>query len=194
MTGRILKSRPTRERGGLLTLIVCLLVVAVITVTGPDPVTDTRRAWDDVAVGAWGQMDHASVRVDGVQTTRTATTPSGRTLDSAAVFVVVAYTAAVTEQTVRFTAVVLRTRDDHDYAARTEFGGVDSLQPGFTRRATLVFEVPADRVDGAILVVEPDGAAFDVYSRAIRIDLRLGPEPVTPRPVSVEDSVVGVTP
>lgn len=189
-----MRTRSTAHRGPLLTLVACLLIVAVVTVTGPDPATDVRRAWDDVTVGTWGEVEHASVRVDRVQTTRTATTPSDRDLDSDVTFVVVDYTASVTERTVRFSDVVLRTRDDHDYEPRPEFGVLSALQPGFTRRGTLVFEVPDARVEMVILVVDADDAAFDVYSRAIRVDLGLGPErPFSPS-VAVAESVVAVTP
>ena len=184
-----------RDRGSLFTLLACLVVVTVVTVTAPDPATDVRRAWDDVTVGEWGQMDHASVRVERVQRTRTATTSSDRTLDSEATFVVVDYTAAVTGQTVRFSQVALHTRDDHDYEPRPEFDPIGSLQPGFTRHGSLVFEVPDSRVEGAVLVVDPDGAAFDVYSRAIRVDLELAKDLLpTPGSVTLATPVDEVTP
>lgn len=184
----------SRDRAGLLTLVVFLVVVALVSVTAPDPSTDARRSFDDVGVGAWGRMDRASVRVDGVGRTRTAVTASDRALDSAVTFVVVDYTASVVSETMRFTEVVLRTRDGQDYEPRSEFELIGSLQPGFTRRGSLVFEVPDDRVPGAVLVVDVDGAAFDVYSRAIRVDLGLtagGPSTAT---ITVASAVTEVTP
>lgn len=183
----------TRDRAGVVTLVVCLVVVAVVSVTAPDPATDARRAWDDVGVGTWGQMDDATLRVDRVRTTRSAVTASDRTLDSAATFVLVDYTTAVTGSKVLFSEVALGTRDDHAYEPRLEFGGTSPLQPGFTRKGTLVFEVPDGRVQGSTLLVDPDGAAFDVYSRAIRVDLGLGAGGPAPGTERVADSVVEVT-
>ena len=55
------------------------------------------------------------------------------------------------------------------------------------------FEVPDSRGEGSTLLVDPDGAAFDVYSRAIRVDLGLGAGGPAPGTERVADSVVEVT-
>lgn len=185
-------SRP--GRAGLLSLLACLAVVVAITVTAPDPAEDARRAWDDVAVGGWGHLDHVDVRVDRVQRTRVATTPYDRSVDSEATLVVVDYRAVVTGESMSFSEVFLQTRDGHEYEPRPEFPGSTPTQPGFTRRDTLVFEVPDARVAGARLVVDQDAAAFDVYGRAVRVDLGLSREETRSVPVAVPEPVTEVTP
>lgn len=184
-----------RDRAGWATLLVCLLVVVLVSATAPDPATDVRRARADVAIGEAGQVDHAEVVVERVRRARAVTTAYERRLDSAATFVLVDVRAAVTGESVAFRGVRLETRDGHRYAARPELPALTTTQPGFTRVGTLVFEVPDARVAGARLVVESDQGAYDVYSRAVRVDLALrADDPPEPGPVPVPEPALEVTP
>ncbi len=93
--------------------------------------------------------------------------------------------------------MTLRTPSGDEYRPRDEFGsaGLSETQPGFTRTSTLVFEVPTDRVAGDRLVIDADGASFDVYATALRIDLDLSAtSPVATKPIAIKDSTVAVTP
>lgn len=185
---------PRAKVGGIV-LVVCLVLVAVITTVTPDSATDVRRRWDDVSVGQWGQTDQVSARVTRVQLTRSAATSYERVVSSEVTLVVVDYEASVRRELVYFSEVTLHTADDRDYEPRNEFGGMAPTQPGFTRRGSLVFEVPDARVAGSELRFDRDGAAFDVYSTAIRVDLGLsGPATPEPGPVPVANAVTEVTP
>jgi hypothetical protein len=186
-----------RRPAELLALLVCLALVVLITVSAPDPAEDARRRWDDVGVGAWGEMDRARVRVSQVRLAQSVTDNYDQLFGSAATLVIVDVTAEVRREQMRFSTVWLHTRDDHDYSPRGEFisNGLLLTQPGFTRHATLVFEVPADRTTGAELVVDTDGAAYDIYSRAVRVDLGLADgAAVQPGPIPVPLSTLEITP
>lgn len=184
-----------RDRAGWATLLVCLLVVVLVSATAPDPATDVRREFDDVVVGEAGRVDHAEVLVERVRRSRAVTTAYERRLDSTATFVLVDVRAAVTEESVAFRGVRLETRDGYRYEARPEFPALTTIQPGFTRVGTLVFEVPDERVAGARLVVESDQGAYDVYSRAVRVDLALRTDdPPDPGPLAVPEPVLEASP
>lgn len=190
------RSRPRWAGPGLLALLACLALVVALTVATPDPATDYRRRFDDVGVGDWGQLQHAAVRVTSVRLTRSVAKAYGDPLVSDATFVVVDLQARVTQAQVYFTAVTLTTRDGRAYTPRqdTSGAGLTATQPGFTRTATEVFEVPDTRVPGAQLQVDPDAAAFDVYAEAVRVDLGLRADtPRQPGAVTVTDTTIGVT-
>ncbi len=181
---------------GIGVLLVCLALVVLITTVTPDPATDVRRRWDDVSLGDWGEMDRASVRATEVRLTRSVVDERTDVLASEVTFVMVDVEARVRRQRMLFTGVSLRTADGHDYSPRTEFlsEGLGLTDPGFTRLATVVFEVPDDRVARARLVIDRDGAAFDVYAAAIRVDLGLTARtPVEPGPLPIIDALVQVT-
>ncbi|GAA1847302.1 hypothetical protein ACFFOM_01675 [Microlunatus capsulatus] len=184
-----------RVRAGWATLLVCLLVVVLVSATAPDPAADVRRAHADVAVGQVGRLDHVEVLVERVRRSRSVTTATERQLDSGATLVLVDVRAAVRGESVAFRSVRLETRDGHRYEARPEVPALTTTQPGFTRVGTLVFEVPDARVAGARLVVDSEQGAYDVYSRAVRVDLALRTDgPPEPGPVSVTEPLLEVTP
>jgi hypothetical protein len=191
-------TRPEPRRGaGLLTLTVCLLLVVLITVFAPDPAEQARRRYDDVGVGKPGELQNAVVRAFGVRLTRSVAKQYEGVFRSDATLVLVELAADVRGDQMHFTELRLHTTDGHDYEPRSEFisQGLTLTQPGFTRRGTLVFEVPPDRTPGATLVVDPDGAAFDVFAIAVRVDLGLTDHtPVVPGPLAVADSRLEVTP
>ncbi|MET1007660.1 MAG: hypothetical protein ABWX96_19075 [Propionibacteriaceae bacterium] len=187
----------TRSRStGLVSLLICLALVVLITVLAPDPAAQARRRFDDVTIGQSGELRNAVVRATGVRLTRSVAKQYEGTFDSAATLVLVDVEADVRREQVYFSTVRLHTTDDHDYLPRSEFisQGLALTQPGFTRRGTLVFEVPPDRTVGARLIIDRDAAAFDVLAVAVRVDLGLtSTTPVLPGPLAVANSVLEVT-
>ncbi len=181
---------------GVLGLLACLVLAAVITVAVPDPATDVRRRFADAPVGEFATTAMVRARVTQVEVTRSAQGDYGDPWVSDQALVVTSVEAQVRQRVTQFNEVVLRTRDGHDYEPRTEFisGALGQTQPGFTRHAVLVFELPPDRLPGAELVIDADGASFDFYAAAIRIDLGLGdPVAIAPGPVAVPASSVSTT-
>jgi hypothetical protein len=184
------------SRAGLLALLGCLALVVAITVATPDPAEDYRRRWDEVGIGDWGRIENATIRVTQVRLSRSLTEKYGDPLVSDVTFVVVDVEARVTRAHVFFSAVTLLTPDGRQYEPLQDTigAGLAATDPGFTRRATEVFEVPDARVRGSVLQVDPDKAAFDVYSRAVHVDLDLDlATPRLPGPVKVTDSTVRAT-
>lgn len=190
-------SRRWSERSrGLLGLLACLVLAVVITVAVPDPATDIRRRFADAPVGDFASTAFVRARVTQVEVTRSVQGDYGDPWVSDQTLVVASVEAQVRQRVTQFSEVVLRTRDGHDYEPRTEFisAALGQTQPGFTRHAVLVFELPPDRVPGAELVIDADGASFDFYAAAIRIDLGLQ-DPVTASagPLTVLPSSVSTT-
>lgn len=181
---------------GVLGLLVCLGLAVVIAVAAPDPEVDLRRRFVDVEVNEPAQIPLAVARVTRVQVSNAAQRAYGDPWVSDQTLVVVSVEAAARRQVVQFNQVVLRTGADKTYEPRSEFSsaGLAQTQPGFTRTATLVFELPPDQAAGAVLVIDPDAAAFDSYGWAIRVDLGLR-RPVVrgPGPVTVTPSALRVT-
>ena len=186
------------SRSGLLALLACLALVVAITAQTPDPSTDYRRRWADVGIGSWGEVENASVRVTSVRLTRSAVQSTySDPLRTEVTFVVVTVEARVRQHQVYFDNLTLHTADDRDYEPRPDFIAAElaATPPGFTRAGTEVFEVPTARVPSAQLWFDADGAAFDVYALAVRVDLALdATTPVEPGPLQIEETTVRATP
>lgn len=181
---------------GVFGLLACLVLATVIAVAVPDPATDVRRRFADAPVGEFATTAVVRARVTQVVLTPSVQGDYGDPWVSDQTLVVTSVEAQVRQRVTQFSRVVLRTSDGHDYKPRTEFisAALGQTQPGFTRHATLVFELPPDRVPGAELVIDADGAAFDFYAAAIRVDLGLrDPVTVAPGPVTLPPSVVTTT-
>ena len=184
-------------RGGWLGLACCLVVVALIAVLAPRPGIDVRRQWDDVGVGQLGTLRLYDAEVTRVRTTtKVAADTYSDPVHSDAVFVVVDLRLRVRERVSNFEELSLLTSDDRSYLPRPEFIAAEptQTQPGFTCAATLVFELPADRVPGSRLLVEPDSTAFVGYDRGVRVDLGLGRGQIpSPKPVVLDPPRLTVT-
>ncbi len=188
-------ARPGRWRGplGLLTCLALALVLAALT---PDPAQDLRRHWVTADPGTWASTPAFAARVVSVRASGAVAGEYGDPFVSRQALVVVGVQAQVREQVVQFSQVSLHTRDGHDYEPRGEFStaGLGETQPGFTRNATVVFEVPPDRLAGATLVIDSDAAAVDRYADAIRIDLGLAdPVAIGAETLKVPPSTVETT-
>lgn len=171
------RQRPWRDR--VLPAAVALALVAALTATAPDLTTPARQ-WVALGVGDTGTLRDFSLRVTEVEQA-SALEIRGEPLTTTAVFVVVGMEADVLADPVSFSRVRLETRSGDRYKPRSEWvsGKPPQTQPGFTARGTWVFEVPADRVSGARLLVENEGREFDGFDRGLRVDLGLdGAAPV----------------
>ncbi len=60
-------SRRRRRSHPVLGLAACLLVIAVLVAIRPDPVTDFRRSYADVALNQPGRLRTFDITVTGVQ-------------------------------------------------------------------------------------------------------------------------------
>jgi hypothetical protein len=182
--------------GGVLGLLACLALAVLITVVVPNPSTDVRRRYDDVAVGAYGSTPTVRARVTRVEVTDSTVREYDDSWVSDQALVVVSVEAQVRQRVVQFSRVMLRTSGGQEYKPRDEFisAALGETQPGFTRQATLVFELPPSRVPGAALVLDADAASIDAYADAIRVDLGLrAPVTISRGPVAVPSTTVQVT-
>lgn len=177
---------------GILGLVGCLILVAVLVGIRPDPITDFRRSYRDVGIGEQGQLRAFDITVTGVSRVAAVPLTEGAYVSDQTLIVVELEGSATTARA-HFSELTLMTADGHSYDPRPEFSlpALPITQPGFTSTGSLIFEVPPDRLEGANLVVDPDPAEFDAYDIAVRVELGLDestpvetltdplPEPVT---------------
>jgi hypothetical protein len=185
----------TRLRA-VLGLAACVLLAFALAVTTPDPAQDVRRRWSSAGVQAWAATPDVSARVTSVAVVRTADRGYGEAFESAQALVVTGLDVEVRHRVALLSEVYLEAADGTRYAPRSEFAsaGLARTQPGFTRHATLVFEVPPRRLARARLVVDAGPASVDAYADAIRVDLGLrDPVGVSPQTVTPEPSTVTTT-
>lgn len=172
-------SRPLtrRDPGGPVALGVCLLLVAALSLglqrVPPAPVT-----WVDAGVEqpAEGRRYDAEVRAVRVATAVRRADTADDPLTTAHRYVVADLTVRVKLTQVTFGRLTLETVDGRSYDPRTEFGRLESCQPGFTAFGSVVFEVPPERVAGAVLVLGPETGSYLVHDTALRFDLGLTPD------------------
>lgn len=191
---RLEPARYTRR--GVLGLGVCLLAVAGATVLTPDPDTPPRR-YVDVSVGQPADIPPYRLLVRAVRVGRSATTPDGDSPYRSAVrLVAVAVTADVRRQQQLFSDVWLATADGHRYDPRPELSsaGPAPTPPGFSTDFTLLFELPPERVPGAVVVFDGQPDTVDVYRDAVKVRLGLTTAtPVATTPLVLPDATVRVT-
>lgn len=167
--------RPPRgDPGGVAALAVCLLLVAALSV-GLHRLPATPVAWVDAGVAELAQARRYDAEVRRVRVAtavrRAATGDDPR--QTAHRYVAVDLTVHVKLTRATFGKLALVTHDERSYEPRLEFGVLESCSPGFTAFSPVVFEVPADRVRGAVLVLGPETGSYQVYDTAIRFDLGL---------------------
>lgn len=186
----------TRARSGWVALVVCVLLALGLTAVTPDPATNVRRDWVDGRVGQSVVEPDLTTTVQQVRLARSASRSYGDPFVSRQRLVLVRLAVDVRHRQRLFSRVTLLTTTGLSYEPRDEFvsQGLSTTQAGFTRTATLVFEVPPEHVPGSRLVIDADGGAFDFYTRATRVDLGLtAATAVDPGAVRVPDSTVRVT-
>lgn len=145
-------------------LVVCLLVVAVLSGLRPDPLAAPRS----YAAGSdgWAHAPTASGRVLSAQLTRSVVRPRiDEPLVTGFVFVVIELEVQVHDRVLSLGTVTLETSDGRTYRQLGD-SGLDTLtltQPGFTSYGNAVFELPADRVAGATLIVGTQSDLLVIY-------------------------------
>lgn len=163
------------DRRGALALGACLLAVVGVTALTPDPDVPQRR-YTDVGLGQAVDITPYRLVVHSVAVGRSATTAGGySTRKSAARLVAVRVTADVHRRQALFSDIWLATTDGHRYDPRDELSsaGPPVTPPGFSTDFSLLFELPADRVPGAVLVFDGEPETVDVYREAVRVHLGL---------------------
>lgn len=162
--------------GGVVSLLACLAVVAVISLVTPTFDGESRYRYDDVAVSQWGHLREFDARVTSVRLARSIDISYQEPLTTQDRYVVVTLEAAARTRTQYFANIELRTRDNRRYDPRPEWAtaGPPSTQPGFSSRGDFVFEVPATRIAGAMLFVGPTEGEIVSYDAAVVVDLGLG--------------------
>lgn len=145
-------------------LVVCLIVVAVLSGLRPEPIASPRS----YVAGAdgWAHAPTASGRVLGAQLARSVVRPrNDEPLVTSYVFVVIELEVQVRHRVLPLGTVSIETVDGRTYRQLGE-SGLDTLsltQPGFTSYGNAVFELPADRVAGATLIVGTQSDLLVIY-------------------------------
>jgi hypothetical protein len=190
---------PVRPHGKAVsaagTVVVALVLVAVMAVTAPD-VTVAPRSWSRIAVGETGTIRDLSLTVTDVRATNSLDL-YGTPFTSPVALVVVRAEVVATDDPTYLGQVWLTTRDGRRYDPREEWTTAMPpvpAQPGFTVAGSWVFEVPPDRLAGAELVVENDGAEFDWYDVGLRAELGLDADAVGQQMLKLPEGSVRVTP
>jgi hypothetical protein len=167
--------------------------VALLTLTAPDLETPPRQ-WTAVSVGDRGTLRDKVATVTSVRTA-SALELRQQVLTSTGVFVVVGVEADALVTPIYFRRVHLETRAGLRYDPRSEWieAQPPMLQPGFTVAGSWVFEVPAERVAGARLLVENEPREFDGFDQGLRFDLALDGTPPRPGALTLEPAVITVT-
>ncbi|GAA3710460.1 hypothetical protein GCM10022204_31110 [Microlunatus aurantiacus] len=181
------------RRPGLLSSAVALGLVALLSLTAPDLQTPPRQ-WSAVSVGERGTLRDKSVTVTSVRTT-SALELRTQVLSSTGVFVVAGAEVDALVTPIYFRRIRLETRGGLRYDPRSEWIEAQPplLQPGFTVTGSWVFEVPADRVAGARLLVENEPREFDGFDEGLRIDLALDGGPPRPSALRLDPASIRVT-
>ena len=177
-----------------LTVVVALVLVAVMAGTAPDT-TVAPRSWNHIGVGETGTIRDLSLTVTDARATSTLDV-RGTPFTSPVAFVVVGAEVAATVDPTYLGQVWLVTRDGRRYDPRDEWTSARPpipAQPGFTVIGSWVFEVPVDRLAGAELVVDNDGAEFDWYDVGLRAELGLDAGNVGQQMLTLPEGSVRVT-
>lgn len=144
------------------------------------------------ALGAWTYARRFAARADAVTTARlvryekTGVTESLAQHDTSGVWLVVDVTAKAADEPLMLGKAQILTRDGRRYARTERLGGGArqlsgvELQPGIESRGAIVFELPADQIVGAQLVLADSPIA--ILDSELRIDLAITAAP-TPRDV-----------
>ena len=164
-----------RDPRGWAVLAGCLLVVTALLVFGPGTDVD-RRSVQTAGAGTWLAGPDYRVSLDEVRLTRQVTPTSGDpvTASPGTVLVEVRWRLAAERRDSRVTRVTAETHG-LSYHERGELddASYQAVAPGFTRVSTTFFELPADRLDGALMIVGPPPSTFVAYTRVVGFDLGL---------------------
>jgi hypothetical protein len=185
----------SRRLRTVLELLGGIAVIAALTLAAPEFDYESRYRYDDVAVGELGRLREYDATVPAVRLVRSVALYE-EAISTEHAFVVITIEAAVRTEGQGFGNLELRTRSGHRYEPRPDWfaAGLKPTQPGFSVRGAQVYEVPTDRLRGAVLIIGPDEGETTTFDAAVRVDLGLsGREPVEPGPVVLPESSTWVT-
>lgn len=182
---------PPRWRS-FLAGVGCLAVVAGLTATRPPSGIwheEVRGPADAVVSG-----DRYDVQVLMVVVAEEIT-GSYQPVVTDQVFVAVNWQAAVKQREVQFSDVHLRTTEGLEYSQVDELSNfaLQPTPPGFTSTGVSVFEVPADLVDGADLVVGPEQGLISSHGQLVIVEDVVTPETLRHPSVSFNEPTTKVT-
>ncbi|MGO1975502.1 MAG: hypothetical protein ACTH2Q_21305 [Propionibacteriaceae bacterium] len=166
------------DRRGVLALLCCLVLVGLTGLALPGDL-DLRRRYIDIGIGESASTSRwAAVTVTEVEVGTTAQSAEYAYLDPITTdlrFVAVTAAVAVQTRSAMMSELFLETSDGHRYEPRRELinAGPVSTDPGFTCNFAVVFEVPPERVPGAVLLFDGEASGVDVYRETVRVDLAL---------------------
>ncbi len=157
----------SRVRWGTAPIVILSLVLATLMVelTKPDNAFEQRVP---VALGAWGRVDAAvEVQVTQVRTGSTLLKVSGNPMGvSQGEYVVVTVVMRVDRVPQGMVLAEVRTSDG--IAHRTSL--TPSYEPGFSVTSDVPFEIPRDRLAGAVFTLRVTRSLI-AYERVVAIDL-----------------------
>jgi hypothetical protein len=181
------------DRGGILALIGCLLLVAALSLPLQRWEEDAPVDYVDAGVQVLASARRYDAQVQRVVVTRAVLGSYGDPITTVHRYVVVDLEVRVKQSTQSFDKIRLVTQSGQRYEPRAEFDRLESCSPGFTAYGQVVFEVPADRLAGATLVLGPETGTYRVYDTALRFDLGLVPESATVAQVDLAEGRQEVT-
>jgi hypothetical protein len=181
------------DRGGVLALVGCLLLVAVLSLPLLRWEENAPVDYVDAGVHELASARRYDAQVQRVVVTRAVLGSYGDLITTVHRYVVVDLEVRVKQSAQNFDKIRLVTRSGHRYEQRAGFDRLQSCSPGFTAYGQVVFEVPADRMAGARLVLGPETGTYRVFDTALRFDLGLGAAPATVDRVELTESRQEVT-
>jgi hypothetical protein len=160
-----------------------VLLAGIVGVRRADP--DGDRTYEPIATsGVIGQQVNTTtfqLRVDRVELAGSVRILDGygllgTTKTTAGIWVVVWATVAATTEEFQMQGARLRTTDGVEYLKSTVLGTLDktTLQPGIPAYGPILFEIPRDKLAGAVLSVTGHGIKnLDHLGPAVDVDLGL---------------------
>lgn len=189
-----MKTRLAFRVSDLVTLVVCLLVLALLNAATRDGFPDTR--W---YIGKAGQQITSPMLDVTAATAQLAHTVTDRTTSmtsTTGVLVVVEWSAAVKRTDAYLGSVDLVTVDGIRYRHRGQFAtsGLANSGIGFTSHGSSVFEMHPEQLPGAWLEIIDDVSSRTHFTGSIRVTDIIDPRaPVLPT-VALPEPYAEVTP
>lgn len=142
--------------GGLVALVCALVVVGVLTVLTPTSLPS--QTWVRPGADGVARTRKFDVTMTGASTATRLMGEEQKAFATSQRFVVVNLTMTPTRETLNFVRLRLVTRDGYTYNRLGWYGLNDTftLYAGTRYQFSVVFELPPDKIDGAVLHVGPE--------------------------------------
>ena len=173
------------RRRSVLVVVAALALLYAMRASIPNYDGMTGAIVERGAFGAWAQGRRLAARADGATTARVVRYAKAGSTDALAehdtggVWLVVDVTAKAVAEPVTIARAQIETRDGRRYARTERLGARQlssvELQPGVEARGVLVFELPANAIAGARLVLAD--TPFSLLDSELSLDLALAAAP-----------------